>query len=192
MNFYGFDPSYHIARHRFVHRTPLAWTPLHLARHRRTAAWSAALDGRASSAIGRAPKRRTALQDRRPRAGRRLPALRLRLACRHELCGWVRNRSGEVEIHAEGPAERLGLFAHALLSRAPPAAAPRMLEVCAAPLERRPGFQILASTLADELEVHLPLDLFTCDECLVELGDGGVGATAILSSTARSAVLAIR
>jgi putative two-component system protein, hydrogenase maturation factor HypX/HoxX len=38
MNFYGFDPSYHIARHRFVHRTPHAWTPLHLARHRRTAA----------------------------------------------------------------------------------------------------------------------------------------------------------
>jgi len=38
MNFYGFDPSYHIARHRFVHRTAHAWTPLHLARHRRAAA----------------------------------------------------------------------------------------------------------------------------------------------------------
>lgn len=38
MNFYGFDPSYHIARHRFVHRTPHAWTPLHLASHRRPAA----------------------------------------------------------------------------------------------------------------------------------------------------------
>jgi putative two-component system hydrogenase maturation factor HypX/HoxX len=37
MNFYGFDPSYHIARHRFVYRTPHAWTPLHLARHRRLA-----------------------------------------------------------------------------------------------------------------------------------------------------------
>jgi putative two-component system protein, hydrogenase maturation factor HypX/HoxX len=36
MNFYGFDPSYHIARHRFVYRTPQAWTPLHLAQHRRT------------------------------------------------------------------------------------------------------------------------------------------------------------
>jgi len=35
MNFYGFDPSYHIARHRFVYRRPRAWTPLHLARHRR-------------------------------------------------------------------------------------------------------------------------------------------------------------
>jgi putative two-component system protein, hydrogenase maturation factor HypX/HoxX len=36
-SFYGFDPSYHIARHRFVYRTPHAWTPLHLARHRRLA-----------------------------------------------------------------------------------------------------------------------------------------------------------
>jgi putative two-component system protein, hydrogenase maturation factor HypX/HoxX len=35
LNFYGFDPSYHVARHRFVHRTPHAWTPLHLAQHRR-------------------------------------------------------------------------------------------------------------------------------------------------------------
>jgi len=34
LNFYGFDPSYHVARYRFVHRAPAAWTPLHLARHR--------------------------------------------------------------------------------------------------------------------------------------------------------------
>jgi putative two-component system hydrogenase maturation factor HypX/HoxX len=35
LNFYGFDPSYHVARYHFVHRVPHAWTPLHLARHRR-------------------------------------------------------------------------------------------------------------------------------------------------------------
>jgi putative two-component system hydrogenase maturation factor HypX/HoxX len=33
-NFYGFDPSYHIARHHFVRKTPASWTPRHLARHR--------------------------------------------------------------------------------------------------------------------------------------------------------------
>jgi putative two-component system hydrogenase maturation factor HypX/HoxX len=33
-NFYGFDPSYHVARHYFVHRKPQAWTPRHLAVHR--------------------------------------------------------------------------------------------------------------------------------------------------------------
>ncbi|MCB1907782.1 MAG: hydrogenase maturation protein [Rhodocyclaceae bacterium] len=33
-NFYGFDPSYHVARYRFVHKIPPSWTPRHLARHR--------------------------------------------------------------------------------------------------------------------------------------------------------------
>ena len=33
-NFYGFDPSYHYARHQFVHKAPHAWTPRHLCKHR--------------------------------------------------------------------------------------------------------------------------------------------------------------
>ncbi|MCK9388957.1 MAG: enoyl-CoA hydratase-related protein [Sulfuritalea sp.] len=33
-NFYGFDPSYHVARHHFVTKSPASWTPRHLARHR--------------------------------------------------------------------------------------------------------------------------------------------------------------
>lgn len=33
-NFYGFDPSYHVARHHFVQKSPASWTPRHLARHR--------------------------------------------------------------------------------------------------------------------------------------------------------------
>ncbi|MDA8093218.1 MAG: hydrogenase maturation protein [Betaproteobacteria bacterium] len=34
LNFYGFDPSYHVARYNFVHRVPYSRTPVHLARHR--------------------------------------------------------------------------------------------------------------------------------------------------------------
>ncbi len=34
-NFYGFDPSYHVARHHFATRKLQAWTPRHLALHRR-------------------------------------------------------------------------------------------------------------------------------------------------------------
>ncbi|HYG89883.1 MAG TPA: enoyl-CoA hydratase-related protein [Azospirillum sp.] len=34
-NFYGFDPSYHVARYNFVFKVPKSRTPLHLARHRR-------------------------------------------------------------------------------------------------------------------------------------------------------------
>ncbi|MBL8324072.1 MAG: hydrogenase maturation protein [Rubrivivax sp.] len=33
-NFYGFDPSYHVARHYFVHRKPHARTPRQIALHR--------------------------------------------------------------------------------------------------------------------------------------------------------------
>jgi putative two-component system hydrogenase maturation factor HypX/HoxX len=33
-NFYGFDPSYHVARYHFVRKSLASWTPRHLARHR--------------------------------------------------------------------------------------------------------------------------------------------------------------
>jgi len=35
LNFYGFDPSYHVARYNFVFKIPHSRTPLHLASHRR-------------------------------------------------------------------------------------------------------------------------------------------------------------
>ena len=37
LNFYGFDPSYHVARYNFVYKVPKSRTPLTIARHRRTA-----------------------------------------------------------------------------------------------------------------------------------------------------------
>jgi putative two-component system hydrogenase maturation factor HypX/HoxX len=37
-NFYGFDPSYHVARYNFIHKVPKSRTPLTLARHRRAMA----------------------------------------------------------------------------------------------------------------------------------------------------------
>jgi putative two-component system protein, hydrogenase maturation factor HypX/HoxX len=33
-NFWGFDPSYHVARHNFIRKIPKSRTPLHLAVHR--------------------------------------------------------------------------------------------------------------------------------------------------------------
>lgn len=35
-NFYGFDPSYHVARYNFVYKIPKSRTPLTIAKHRRT------------------------------------------------------------------------------------------------------------------------------------------------------------
>ncbi len=37
LNFFGFDPSYHVARYHFVHKLPRSRTPLWLAPHRRRA-----------------------------------------------------------------------------------------------------------------------------------------------------------
>ncbi len=34
LNFYGFDPSYHVARYNFIHKVPKSRTPLTLAEHR--------------------------------------------------------------------------------------------------------------------------------------------------------------
>ncbi|MDP2005861.1 MAG: hydrogenase maturation protein [Rubrivivax sp.] len=51
-NFYGFDPSYHIARSNFVRRVAPSWTPRHLAVHRvggGPGARAAVLDGDQSS-----------------------------------------------------------------------------------------------------------------------------------------------
>lgn len=38
LNFYGFDPSYHVARYNFVHKVPKSRTPLTIALHRRVGA----------------------------------------------------------------------------------------------------------------------------------------------------------
>ncbi|MCP4127125.1 MAG: hydrogenase maturation protein [Gammaproteobacteria bacterium] len=35
LNFYGFDPSYHVARYNFVYKIPKSRTPMTIARHRR-------------------------------------------------------------------------------------------------------------------------------------------------------------
>ena len=160
-------------RSELSHRTPSVRAP-HTARVDAAASGTAPPHGRMSARAVQASLRRRAraLAYRRPRAGRRLQALRLSpRAHLYELSGWVRNSGGEVEIHAEGPPERLQLFGDALLSRAPPAAAARLLDVRAVPGERSEGFRILSSTAGEELHVHVPPDLFTCDECLAELRD---------------------
>ena len=94
-----------------------------------------------------------------------------RLAHECKLVGWVRNSGGEVQIHAQGMSEQLEAFSAALLARAPPAARPRLLAVQKAVQEPLRDFRILASAAAAQPCVHVPPDLFTCDECLAELND---------------------
>jgi hydrogenase maturation protein HypF len=94
-----------------------------------------------------------------------------RLAHSYELTGWVRNNGGEVEIHAEGPVDRLQVFGDALLSRTPPAAVAQLRDVRPAHRELSAQFRILASTCDGDLHIHVPADLFTCDDCLAEMHD---------------------
>jgi hydrogenase maturation protein HypF len=94
-----------------------------------------------------------------------------RLARSLELCGWVRNESGAVEIHAEGTAERLRVFGRALLERAPAAAAARLIGVIRVPLESVKGFRIAASTTGRDQQLAVPLERCPCEECLAEMSD---------------------
>ena len=89
----------------------------------------------------------------------------------HELglTGWVLNGAGKAYIHAEGPAERLDGFETALVEKAPPLARPRLALSRAVPAESAASFDIRASEGAARSEIHIPPDLFTCDDCLDEL-----------------------
>jgi hydrogenase maturation protein HypF len=92
-----------------------------------------------------------------------------RLAQHFGVSGWVRSDGRELEIHAQGPRERLREFGLALLVQVPPAARARLLATGPAPQESSQGFRILASRSGTEAIVHLPLDLGTCADCLAEL-----------------------
>jgi hydrogenase maturation protein HypF len=94
-----------------------------------------------------------------------------RLAHECGLTGWVRNRSGEVEIHAEGTADRLATFRLALTERAPPLARPEPPTVEAAAPLGLSDFAILESAAGTAPHNHIPPDYFVCDECLAEMAD---------------------
>ncbi|MGA2777484.1 MAG: carbamoyltransferase HypF [Steroidobacteraceae bacterium] len=94
-----------------------------------------------------------------------------RLAHQYALVGWVRNAGGVVEIHAQGRADQLSEFGDALLRQAPPAARAKLLDEQTARIEIDSGFRILSSTQGLEPQIHVPMDLYTCDDCLSELRD---------------------
>lgn len=95
-----------------------------------------------------------------------------RLANALALGGWVRNCSGQVEIHLVGPTPALECFARRLLKDAPPLARPRIVEQRRLPAEEQTGgFHILPSDAESRPEIHLPPDYFCCDDCLAELRD---------------------
>ena len=93
------------------------------------------------------------------------------LATRHGLTGWVRNRLGVVELLAQGEAAALDAFERDLLDHAPPLARVEVLSSQYTPVSELDAFSILQSVDTGEADIHIPVDLYACDDCLRELGD---------------------
>lgn len=96
-----------------------------------------------------------------------------RIATRHDLRGWVRNRAGNVEIFAEGAPASLDRFADALLAQAPPLARPVLCEVRGAEPANAGMFEIRDSAKGPGAGVHISPDQPPCADCLTEMADPG-------------------
>ncbi|MDD5034262.1 MAG: carbamoyltransferase HypF [Methylococcaceae bacterium] len=96
-----------------------------------------------------------------------------RLANELGLTGWVRNRSGEVEIRLEGTSAALATFQKALVERAPPLARLDPPRTRAMPSAGLQGFSIEPSEAGEGGKVHVPPDYFVCDDCLAEMQTPG-------------------
>jgi len=93
------------------------------------------------------------------------------LAKHYELCGWVRNTSGCVEIEAEGSVPAIESFARDIESKAPPAAHIQRLELEILPPRGLDGFHIIESlSRLGEYQLISP-DLSTCVDCQREIFD---------------------
>ncbi|MGB5396816.1 MAG: acylphosphatase, partial [Gammaproteobacteria bacterium] len=94
-----------------------------------------------------------------------------RLARQYEITGWVRNSVGTVEIFAQGRLDSLDAFARDIIHKAPPFARPQLQNVIAATLAEYNDFSIHESNSNAPADIHLPVDQFTCDDCLAELNN---------------------
>ena len=94
-----------------------------------------------------------------------------RLASRHALSGWVRNRENGVEIVIAGNAEALEAFVRELRADAPPLAQIAELETAPYDAAGASSFTIVPSTEStDDRQAAAP-DVTTCDACIGELRD---------------------
>ncbi|MGZ4960471.1 MAG: carbamoyltransferase HypF [Methylomonas sp.] len=96
-----------------------------------------------------------------------------RLANELAITGWVRNRSGRVEIHAEGQVEALTAFKTALIDRAPPLARPEQIQANQVSSEGFSDFVIHGSQAGESTDAHIPPDYFVCADCLAEMQNPG-------------------
>ena len=94
-----------------------------------------------------------------------------RLAGRCGLGGWVRNLSGQVVVHAEGPVEQLEEFETALLAEAPGLSRPEVVRASSAVPTGLDIFFIEESEAGEGMDVSVPPDVALCSDCRRELWD---------------------
>ena len=94
-----------------------------------------------------------------------------RLARRLGLRGWVRNRSGEVDLHVEGEPAQISQFIRAIYAEAPPLARPETPCIEDAEFLGCLEFSIQASAPGAPGSVAIPPDHFVCADCLKEMSD---------------------
>lgn len=94
-----------------------------------------------------------------------------RLALRHELGGWIRNRAGDVEIRVEGAESALEAFLAELAGEAPPLARIQTVDVAVEDAAGDASFRILVSTDAPDRRQPVSPDVAVCAACEFELFD---------------------
>jgi len=94
-----------------------------------------------------------------------------RLAHQLSLSGSVRNCTGQVEIHVQGPEPSLEQFCSEIIPASPAISQPHIQSLKTVSAEDCSDFKILASENSDDPQIHIPTDYFTCPDCLVELRD---------------------
>ncbi len=92
-----------------------------------------------------------------------------RLANEHNLTGWVRNTSGDVEIEVEGDEETFDKFLANLEAKAPPMAHIESIEVTFYPLKGYTEFQIYQSLSREGKYQLVSPDIATCEDCQREI-----------------------
>jgi len=98
-----------------------------------------------------------------------------RLAVRHELDGWVRNASGQVEIEVDGVPADVTVFLDALQAEAPPLAqigrvTIEDVDIDDADVAER-GFRIVESLSVEGVRQPVPADVALCAACEREMLD---------------------
>ena len=92
-----------------------------------------------------------------------------RLAHEQNLAGWVRNCTGQVEVHIEGNGKAVEHFCNGISDSAPAISDPHIVSQKHSNVEGYTDFRILSSDTSDKPQIHIPTDFFTCPDCLAEL-----------------------